>query len=208
MLNVKKLSVGALQTNCYIGFDEQSLTAAIIDPGDDAEYIHNVIRDFNLKPHVVVATHVHFDHILAAFEIQHAYKIPFRLHSKDEFLVKRMKESATYFLKREIVEQPPQIQGLLELKKPVKVGTVELEIIETPGHTPGSICLYSKAERILFSGDTLFADGVGRTDFKYSSSDDLHLSLEKLLVLPSDTIVYAGHGREFSLGEIRFTQFA
>lgn len=189
------LPVGSLQTNCYIVIDNHSQTALIIDPGDDAEYIKQIIIDHHLKPIDIIATHGHFDHILAAWALQQDFKIPFKINTKDLFLVKRMQETAKYFLNYDILDLPPEIDHQSHLDKTVKLGDNYLEVILTPGHTPGGVALYNKHDACVFVGDTIFAGGgVGRTDFSYSNQDDLRFSIKKILSLPSQTVIYAGHG--------------
>ncbi len=188
-VQAKRLVVGSMATNCYLVGD------SIIDPGDDAEYI----MAHQKKPSLVVATHGHFDHVMAAWAICLAYRIPFALHGADEFLLSRMQESAKHFLHLGAVDPPPKITRYL--RDGEKIG--DLTVFHTPGHTPGSICLVG--EGVIFTGDTIFAGGaVGRTDFSYSSLADLKKSLQKIFSLPSDTAILPGHGTETSVGaEIR-----
>jgi glyoxylase-like metal-dependent hydrolase (beta-lactamase superfamily II) len=203
-LQHKQLVVGQLQTNCYLIFQKLGGEALIVDPGDDAIYISQIMSDLQLIPVAIVGTHGHFDHILAAFELQGMYKIPFLIHAQDTFLVKRMRQTARFFLGRDIVEQPPTISGLLSEKKTLKIGAETLTVIHTPGHTPGSISLYSVKHHLLFSGDTLFVEGgVGRTDFEYSSATQLKKSLSDLLALPEAITIYPGHGRPTTIKEER-----
>lgn len=195
------LVVGQMQENCYLIYDLKSLETIIIDPGDDADYIERIIADKKLTPTQIVATHGHFDHIMAVTELKLAYNIPFAIHKNDEFLVKNMQSSAKHFLGI-TADPPPIIDSYLNSKTPVKIGKNSLHIMETPGHTPGSCCFYLKGENILFTGDLLFADGgVGRTDFSYSDSEELENSLKKILKLPPQTIIYSGHGRSSTLKE-------
>ncbi len=169
--------VGSMATNCYI------VDGMIIDPGDDAEYI---MSHLTVKPTMIVATHGHFDHIMAACALQLAYNIPFYMHEGDFFLLSRMQSSAKYFLGLKEVDPPPV---------PSKIK--DLPFIHTPGHTPGSICLYFKKDNILFSGDTIFADGaVGRTDFSYSKPLLLAESVQKILAYPAGTRILSGHGEQ------------
>lgn len=192
-MEIITLIVGQMQTNCYLVHD-QSPDTLIVDPGDDADYIERIISDNKLKPSKIVATHGHFDHIMAVTELQLAYSIPFKIHKSDEFLVKNMQSSAQHFLGI-VTDPPPIIDEYLNPVSGIVVGKHKIQIIETPGHTPGSICLYSKKEKILFTGDLLFADGgVGRTDFSYSSPEDLHNSLQKIFKLPGETQILPGHG--------------
>lgn len=193
------LVVGQMQENCYLVYDSDSPETIIIDPGDDADYIERIIADNKLLPQIIIATHGHFDHLMAVTELKLAYNIPFKIHKNDEFLVKNMRESAKHFLGI-VTDPPPIIDEFLNPKSHIKIGNHQLEIIEAPGHTPGSCCFYLKKENILFTGDLLFADGgVGRTDFSYSNSELLTDSLKKIFKLPPKTQIYPGHGRNSTL---------
>lgn len=198
-MKIRLIVVGQLQTNCYLIIDKHKQEAIIIDPGDDADYISRVINDEKVKPSQIIATHGHFDHIMVAAELQLAYKIPFFIHKEDKFLIKRMNQSARYFTG--IGEGiPPKINGYLEKSENIILGRSRLKIIETPGHTPGSISLYNKNDNTLFVGDLLFAGGgVGRTDFSYSSSEELNKSINIILKLPGQTTIYSGHGPETTI---------
>lgn len=200
-LEVVSLIVGQMQENCYLVFDNKSLETLIIDPGDDADYVERIIGDKKLIPVQIIATHGHFDHIMAVTELKLAYNIPFCIHQDDEFLVKNMKSSAKHFLGIE-TDPPPIIDEFLNPKSKIKIGDNYLKTIESPGHTPGSCCLYSKEENILFTGDLLFArGGVGRTDFSYSDTGKLKKSLKKIFKLPPETQILPGHGRSSTLLE-------
>jgi len=178
-MNIQTLVVGSMATNCYIA------GGMIIDPGDDAEYIMDHIRE---TPTMIVATHGHFDHIMASYAIQQAYNIPLYIHEKDIFLLSRMQESAKHFLGLRDVDPPP---------KPTPLPKT-LSFIHTPGHTPGSICL--KFDNTLIVGDTVFAGGaVGRTDFSYSSPLELSASVNNIMSYPKGTRILPGHGEEFTL---------
>ena len=202
-MNVITLPVGQLQTNCYVVVDRQTSKAFIIDPGDDADYIQRIITDEGVKPTQIIATHGHFDHILAVTELELAYKIPFSVHPKDEFLINSMQESARYFTGIN-PGPPPKISNSLKQGQKIALGKAQFTIIETPGHTPGSICLYCKTENVVFVGDLLFADGgVGRTDFSYSNTENLHHSLKMILTLPGKTVVLSGHGPETTISKER-----
>ena len=193
-MKIEQVVVGQLQTNCYLVWNEESLEAVIIDPGDDADYIIRRINDFNLSPQFILATHGHFDHVLGVMELKLAFNIPFLIHQKDLFLIKRAGKTAKFFTGKE--EEPflPPDKFIKEGDK-IRFGKESLKAIETPGHTPGSVSFYSPG--FLFSGDLIFAEGVGRTDFTYSSKQELESSIKKILKLSSHTIIYPGHGEEF-----------
>lgn len=193
MLDIISLKVGSLQTNCYLVFDQKSKETVIIDPGDDAEYLKNIISQRCLLPRMILATHGHFDHILAAFDLQTSYNIPFLIHEADEFLVKKMQKSAKYYIK--INSGPPPIIGkYLKDQDILSIWQSKIKIIHTPGHTPGSVCLYFPKEKWLFTGDTYFSEGIyGRTDFLYSSKNNLQKSLIKINHLIKKSSIYPGH---------------
>jgi len=207
-VKIERLIVGQLQTNCYLVWDKNTGEGVVIDPGDDAEYIRNRIRDLEIKPLYLLATHGHFDHILAVLELKLAFKIPFLINSKDLFLVERAVASANFFAKNKEA-LPVLVDGFIKENDLVSFGKNEgLKVIETPGHSPGGVVFESFAlqnERgVVFSGDTLFKDGFGRTDFSYCSHLDLMSSLKnKLFKLPDETIVYPGHGEETTIEEAK-----
>lgn len=201
MLKIHRLPVGQLQTNCYLVIDSGKVL--IIDPGDDADYIQRIISDLEVKPTQIIATHGHYDHILAAGELKLAYNIPYLMHKQDVFLLKRMKNSARHF--SGISAGPtPKVDKYLDQGDDLKIGNCKLKIIYTPGHTPGSVSLYSKKDKVLFVGDVIFAGGgIGRTDFAYSSLSDLKKSIKRLIKLPASTVFYPGHGEETSIKAAR-----
>lgn len=202
-MKVQRLNVGQLATNCYLVWDEKTQETLIIDPGEAADYIEAQIADLKLKPTALLATHAHFDHVLAVLELKLAYQIPFLIHKKDVFLLKQAQKSAKYFLGID-VDPVASADRFLKEKEMIKFGQEVLKVIETPGHTPGGISLLGKG--VIFSGDTLFADGLGRTDFSYSLKKDLDQSLSKIFKLPEETILYPGHGEISTIGEAKRSQ--
>jgi glyoxylase-like metal-dependent hydrolase (beta-lactamase superfamily II) len=198
-MSVETLVVGLLQTNCYLVWDIKTKKTLIIDPGDDADLILNRLKDLNLKPHLLIATHGHFDHVLAITELKLALHIPFLMHQKDLFLINRAAESGQYFTK--VLSEPVlPPDGFLKDKQIIKLGNIKFEVIHTPGHTPGGISLYSPG--FLFSGDVIFKDGLGRTDLGYASSIQLQKSIDKLLQLSPKTRIYPGHGPSLLISDI------
>lgn len=193
-LTVTSLTVGQMAANCYLLTEGESRKTFIIDPGDDAEYIMDHLSQIQADPIAIVATHGHFDHVMAAAALQLAYTIPFLLHPADTFLIERMKETAEHFLGHKQVDPPPVIMPLA-VDDPLMLGAIPLHIFLIPGHTPGSICMYDAQGNRAFVGDTIFAGGaVGRTDFSYSKPRQLASSIDKILALPPNTTLYAGHG--------------
>lgn len=194
-MKIEILQLGQLQTNCYIAHCGGE--ALIIDPADEAEFIAEKISRLNLKPIAIFATHGHFDHILAAGELQMIFNVPFFIHSADEFLLKEINSSASFWLKQKINHPLPQNIEFIKNEFSLKFGDCRLKVMETPGHTPGSVCFLS--DSAIFSGDTLFKNGVGRTDFSYSNADLLKKSLEKIFRLPPETTIYSGHGEKTTI---------
>ena len=192
-MNIVTFPLGQLQTNCYFIVEDSS--CLIIDPGDSADFLLEELQRRRLKPLAILATHGHFDHIMAVGEIQLSFQIPFYIFKEDLFLVKRVKETAKYFLGFEPHVIP--IKNVTELTTgTTSMGVFTFEIIPTPGHTPGSCGFYFKDEEVVFTGDTLFKEGIGDCSHAYSSKNDLNTSLQKLLLLPPETIVYPGHGED------------
>jgi hydroxyacylglutathione hydrolase len=197
MLNIKTIITGDLYTNCYIVSDPLTNECIIIDPADTAYLISEYILQNSLTPTSIIATHGHFDHILAAYELQLAFDIPFMVHKEDVKIVKRMKQSAEYWLKKKIIEKEPSIDNELEDGDVIKLGNIEFKVLHTPGHSPGGICIYSEDEKTVFTGDTLFHNTTGRTDLSYSSPSDMKKSLEKVKEKFSGYKAYAGHDENF-----------
>lgn len=199
---VTPLTVGSMQENCYIVACQNTSECIIIDPGDDASYISEKIVSLTYKPIGIVATHGHFDHVMGALELELVFAIPFMMHANDEFLLDRMSETATHFLGHPVVEQKPHVTKKISEGMSIQIGSSSLNVLETPGHTPGSVCLYSAEDSLVFVGDVLFKGGaVGRTDFSYGRPLTLRDSVDRLFGLPAHTLVYPGHGDTTTLGD-------
>ena len=197
MIKYEVLVMGELQTNCYLVWDETSKDAVVIDAADDGVIISEEVEKRGLKLKYILATHGHFDHNLGVLDLKLIYNIPYCASKNDMFLLERQKETAKHYLKIDI--KTPNLKKIdidLDKEKEIQLGDEVFEIMTTPGHTPGSVCFYNKKNKILFSGDTLFKDCRGRTDFKYGSTEKIFESLRKLMKLPEDTIVLSGHGEE------------
>ncbi|OGM01904.1 hypothetical protein A2115_00455 [Candidatus Woesebacteria bacterium GWA1_41_8] len=200
---ILRLPVGQMEANCYLLYDERTKEALVIDPGDEADFIISKLRDYDLLPKAVIATHGHFDHVGAVSEIVIAFSLPFMASKLEEPLLKKAQFSAKHFSGQVILPVSP-IAVCLKDGDRIPIGSMQLIVIQTPGHTPGGICLYSGKERLLICGDIIFADGtVGRYDFYYSDKKVLDKSIKRLMNLPNGTVVYPGHGNEFNLGDWR-----
>jgi len=198
-MNIHPYPIGEMQANCYLL--EKEGQALLIDPGDSADFLLEKIITQRLELVGIIATHGHFDHIMAVGEIQMSYpKLALSIHQKDAFLLKRIVETARHFLEYDPVVIPVQSTQNLKSGK-FAIQNFQISIIETPGHTPGSCCIHFENEKVLFSGDTLFKSGIGRYDFSYSDKNDLQKSIEQILALPKVTTVYPGHGEETSIDE-------
>jgi len=192
---VEKTVVGQLQTNCYFFYKEENKDCLLIDPGDDAGYIMNQLGELGLKPRAILATHGHFDHLLAATELKLAYRVPFYLSQKDIKILKRQQRTAKFFTGLK-ADPPPPVDRFLKEGQKLEVNGLVFVVITTPGHTPGSVSFYCQGEGLIFSGDLIFlGGGRGRTDLEGSNPGELKNSIKKILSLPAATIIYPGHGR-------------
>lgn len=199
-MTLNKIVVGNLEVNCYI-LSTKSNKAIIIDPGEDFLKIDNFIKKKKLEPVFIINTHGHIDHIGA----DENFKLPVYIHSRDAEYLSNAGKNLSSFLGSPYSFNA-QIKSL-EDKDNIKLEELSLDVIHTPGHTPGGICL--KCDDFIFTGDTLFREGIGRTDFPGASSQDLLQSInKKLLVFPDEVKIYPGHGPDSTIGhERKYNQF-
>lgn len=191
-----------MQENCYLLIEDGAKQAIVIDPGDDSEYITDTLVRLAVQPTAIIATHGHFDHVMAAFALQHTFSVPFYANPKDQFLLDHMEESAKHFLGVPHTDPSPAITHELHQGTIVHLGDTTLLAFETGGHTPGSLSLVTHDRKMVFVGDLIFRDGgVGRTDFSYSDKKTLRESVHKILAFPDETILYPGHGMPTTVGE-------
>ena len=193
MLHVKQLPVGELEANCFLVSDEEK-NAVIIDPGAEANYIISQARAAELNPLAVLLTHAHFDHFGAAAEVIEKYQIPLYVHTLDRPMVTSAEYSLAVHLGFGAMYRRPDENFIctFEDNETLKFSEeLTFTVLHTPGHTPGGCCF--KHEDILFSGDTLFRDGVGRVDFPGGSIRDMRASLLRLGQIEGDCTVYTGH---------------
>ena len=198
-MEVKRLVLGMIRTNCYIVYTKDTKKAVIIDPAADSKRIIKEISALSVVPEAVLLTHGHFDHMLAADSLRKEYRIPVCVLEEDAPLLEDAAKNCSslfftaYVTKADNLLKDGQIMEFLDGK---------LQVIATPGHTIGSCCYYGKEEGLLFSGDTLFQGSIGRTDLPTAKPSKIHTSIrEKLFVLPEETLVLTGHGEETTIGE-------
>ena len=196
------LVVGPLQTNCYLVGCERTRQAMIIDPGADADKIMAAVVRLGLKVTQIVLTHSHFDHILAVDPVRSETGAVVAIHEHE---AEHLTQPPTLF--RFFAPNIPEglvADRLLHDHDLLSVGDLKARVIHTPGHSPGGVSLYVASEGVVFCGDSLFRDGVGRTDFPGSSHHLLVRSIrERLFALPDETTVYPGHGPQTTIGRER-----
>ncbi len=200
MMIIKRLVVGSLSANCYIVGSENSREGLVIDPGGNAQDIFQVISNSGLDIKIIVLTHGHSDHIAALYDIQVRTGAEVAIHTADAQFLRGSGSFSTMF--GISYKTPLTPDRLLNEGDTIDVGDLNFSVLHTPGHTPGSICLFTDSK--VFTGDTLFYRGIGTTLMPGSSRRQLIDSIHtRLMVLPDDTAVYPGHGRETSIGAER-----
>ena len=202
-LEVRGVVVGLFQENCWIVGSRRRGEAVVIDPGDEPEEILALARDMGVKITRVLASHAHLDHIMAARDIVGATGAPFLLHAEDVGIAENMPLSARMWLGHDVAPAPTPDAFPVD-GQDIEVAGVTLRVIHTPGHTPGSLSLYAADARLLFSGDTLFRESIGRTDLPGGNTETIMASIrQRLYSLPDDTRVLPGHMQETTIGHER-----
>ncbi len=196
-------TVGVNFTNCYL-IGKKNGNAIIVDPGDEANKIMDMIVKNNVKVDKIINTHGHFDHIAANLKIKEATNAEIYIHKDDQkALIDPIKNLSVKLGKTNLVKLKKP-DNLIKEGDIIEVEDYKFKIIHTPGHSPGSICLYDKGKGVLISGDTIFNMGIGRTDFLDSSHKTLMKSIKKkILPLPDETEVYPGHGQATTIKKFK-----
>ena len=197
-MRLQRLIVGPVQTNCYILENEEEHTAVVFDPGDRGDKIFQNVVEHDLHLVAVMLTHGHFDHIGGAKELKDLSGAKLGCLKEEEALCKDpyLNLSNNYGMNLSVTPDILYTDGEV-----IEAAGIECKVLKTPGHTSGGCCYYFEDGNILISGDTLFEESVGRTDFPTSSTSELIRSVkERLFILPEETIVYPGHGGVTTIG--------
>ncbi len=196
---VEKLELGLFASNCYLVGAESNDEGIIIDPGAEPEEILRRVRNLRLSIKLIVLTHGHMDHLGALKEVKEATEAEVAVHTAEAKSIWGESRRPMFGLPHPALPSPDR---LLRGGDSIDIGDLHFVVLHTPGHSPGGICLLG--EGIVFTGDTLFNFGIGRTDFPGCSSEELMDSIHtKLMVLPDSTVVYPGHGPETTIGTER-----
>lgn len=201
-MQVEHLSVGPVQTNCYLAINKETKEAIIIDPGDDADRIGMRLKQLEAKPVAILLTHGHFDHAGAAKTLATQYDILVYAHEKEAKTLEDSRMNLSGPLTGGATTYHADV--FLKDEQELTLAGLHMRVLFTPGHTPGGCCYYFPREDVLFSGDSLFCGSVGRTDFPGGSMRTLVDSVRnKLMSLPENTIVYPGHDIETTIEQER-----
>lgn len=201
---VETFPVGPLGCNCSLVIDPESKSAVVVDPGGNFEIIRARLEKHGAQVKQVVHTHTHIDHVGATAEVQRWSGAPARIHEADRFLYQMLPVQAA-FLGMSVPERC-ELDGDLDDAVTVRAGAIEIAVMHTPGHTPGSLTFVAGGSngRVAFTGDTLFRRGIGRTDLWGGDSATILRSLkQRILTLDDDTRVISGHGSDTTIGEER-----
>ena len=204
-MNIKRLICNPLQENCYVVSDETK-ECVIIDCGvffpEEQQALRQYIAEQQLKPVHLIATHGHLDHNFGNAYVYQQYGLKVEICGDDEYLISDLVGQASNMFGMDIPQDQPPMGRWLKEDDTITFGHHQLQVIQTPGHTPGGILLYCAAEHIVFTGDTLFRMSIGRTDFDGGSWQEMMQSLKtKVSTLPKETIVLSGHGPQSTIAE-------
>jgi hydroxyacylglutathione hydrolase len=196
--SIDVVPVGPLQANCYLVWERKD-AALVVDPGDEADRIAARVRELGLTPRLIVTTHGHFDHTGAVEPLKALWGAPYRVHAAEAPVLAWIPAGTRLW--GLTVPPPPKPDGSLSHGDALDVEGLEVRVIHTPGHTPGSVCLHVPAMETVLTGDTLFLGSIGRSDFPGGDHEQLLGSIrERLLTLPPNTRVLPGHGPASTVG--------
>lgn len=206
-MEVIKIESHIMQQNIYLYFDEDTKEGIVLDPGSMGDKVIDIISKNNIKVKAILLTHGHFDHIGAAREIKEKTGAFIYSHSQEKGLTESPELNLSKTMKRKEISL--SVDKVFEHGDLFKVAKTSLEVIHTPGHTPGGVCYYDRKNGLIFTGDTLFKGSVGRSDFPGGSYDDLMSNIKnRLFTLPDSIKVYPGHGEDTTiLQEINYNPF-
>lgn len=194
--------VGALETNCILVYCEETRECAVVDPGAEGDRIFALISEKGFKPVVILNTHGHIDHIGANRDMKERFNIPLRIHSLDSPMLGEVQQSELSFFLQATTS--PLADSFFEEGDKIEIGKSSLDVIHTPGHSPGSVSFIG--DGFLLSGDTLFCQGVGRTDLPGGNWEEMVNSVRtKIFTLPEEMVVLPGHGPSTSIGREKNT---
>ncbi|MGG4410197.1 MBL fold metallo-hydrolase [Niallia taxi] len=200
MIQYKQMPLGPIQTNCYVIWNEQK-ECLIVDPGDNGAKVIKTIGEMGVQPIAILLTHAHFDHIGAVETVRNEFGIPVFIHSKeDNWLTDpKFNGSSAFRLPNPVVCEPAD--HYLDENPAMTIGSFTFAVLETPGHSPGSVTFYFAEEGVAFSGDALFFESIGRTDLAGGNQRTLLNSInDKLMSLPEETVILSGHGKSTTIG--------
>ena len=198
MLKIHTLTLGMYQTNTYIIHEENAKTCCVIDPGYEADTILDKIEHLGLKLDAILLTHGHFDHTQGVKWLKDKYGVQFACSSKDQFLIDASSGGTVYGLH---CNEVPAVDVDLDAVADIEFGNTRLSVIKTPGHTPGHVSLYNAEAKVLFTGDTLFRESIGRTDLPGGDYSWIMKSiLDEIIPLGDDVKIYPGHEDSSTIG--------
>lgn len=199
-IKILQLSLGPLQTNCYLLGCQETNEAAVIDPSWDGRLIVKKAEDEGWRITHILLTHSHFDHVGGLAEVKQLTKAPVYIHPEAVLMLENAVLAASMW--QISITEPPSADKMLEDGQELKVGNLNIRVLFTPGHAPGHVCFYLAEHDVLFDGDVLFQQGIGRTDLPGGDYNLLMQSIhEQVLVLPDETAVLSGHGPATTIGQ-------
>ncbi len=202
-VKIKSLAVGTLEENCYVVYNEGSGEAMIIDPGDEPDRILDLVKEGGVSVKYIVCTHAHFDHVGAIPELKEETGAKIVMHDEERPVYAAAKDMAAVW--GFDINDMPEPDIFVKEGDIIELGDLKFAVLHAPGHSPGSMCLYGHG--LLFSGDTVFAGSIGRTDFPGGSIDKMKESFRRIISLPEETEIYSGHGPVTTVGREKRENF-